>query len=521
MKQHSNAVWITVLVLGWLLDFLFWKQGQGLNFALYAGLCLVAGFWFLRLDRIRMAPRSRWIILLILIFAAVTFLRAEPLTMSLAVLLTLFLMAVLAITYEGGRWLEYSLQDYARSLLAMLASVLVRPLVFRAEVARDRRAQTPARASDAWPVLRGVLIALPVVVIFAALLGSADLVFGNGLQALLRFLRLENLPQYIFRLVYIALAAYALLGVFLHAATQSGDASPAAEGRSLLPRFLGFVEAAIVLGSVVFLFAAFVAVQFRYFFGGQANIHVDGFTYSEYARRGFGELMLVAFFSLLMVLGLGAVTRRESPFPQRLFSALSVAVVVLVSVMLVSAYLRLGLYEAAYGFSRLRTYVHVSLIWLGLLLGAVVVLEILRRERQFAIAALTASLGFALTLAALNVDAFVVRQNVGRALQGRGLDVPYLASLSTDSLPALAGILEDSNMPGLTRDAVGAVLFCRLRAVSSGPSSADWRSFTLSRWLAEGDLRRVGPGLAGYHFLDDRFNLLTPGGVKYNCYGGD
>ena len=53
----------------------------------------------------------------------------------------------------------------------------------------------------------------------------------------------------------------------------------------------------------------------------------------------------------------------------------------LVIVMLISAYQRLVLYEMAYGFSRLRTYTHVFMIWLGLLLITVVILEITRRER--------------------------------------------------------------------------------------------------------------------------------------------
>ena len=64
---------------------------------------------------------------------------------------------------------------------------------------------------------------------------------------------------------------------------------PGAKSRSS-PQFLGFTEAAVVLGAVVVLFALFVVIQFQYFFGGQTNIGVQGYTYSEYARRGFGEL---------------------------------------------------------------------------------------------------------------------------------------------------------------------------------------------------------------------------------------
>ncbi len=162
--------------------------------------------------------------------------------------------------------------------------------------------------------------------------------------------------------------------------------------------FLVMLESTIVLGSVVVLFAAFVVVQFQYFFGGQTNIHIDGYTYAEYARRGFGELVTVAFFALLMLLTLTAITKRETETQRRIYSGLGVTLVVLLLVMLVSAFKRLGLYEEVYGFSRLRTYTHVFLIWIGLLLIVTIALEILRKERMFMFAALVASLGFAISL---------------------------------------------------------------------------------------------------------------------------
>ncbi len=98
---------------------------------------------------------------------------------------------------------------------------------------------------------------------------------------------------------------------------------------------------------------------------------------------------------------------------------LSVGIVALVLVMLVSAYKRLVLYETAYGFSELRTYTHVFMIWLGLLLISTVILEIIHRERMFALTALIASIGFAATLPILNVDAFIVQKNIARELQGQ------------------------------------------------------------------------------------------------------
>ena len=80
---------------------------------------------------------------------------------------------------------------------------------------------------------------------------------------------LEKLPEYILRGVYIVVLAYVLAGVLLHAAQKSRDEKLYGLEKPLVPQFLGFTEAAIILGSVVALFAFFVLIQFQYFFGGR------------------------------------------------------------------------------------------------------------------------------------------------------------------------------------------------------------------------------------------------------------
>ncbi len=519
MKAKPYLLWSTSLILGWLFDFLFWKTPPGLNFAVYVLLCLIGGFFLLKADGQRPARRALWLLLPILFFAAVTFLRAEPLTVFLALVFTLFSMGVMTLTFLGGRWLEYSLADYVYGFLRLVWSMLTRPLMFNLEVRRAQADRDLRARYSLWPVLRGVVIALPIVALFAALLASADVIFARRLDELMRLFRLENLPEYVFRLVYILVGAYLLAGVFLHAAWQSHDETLLGQERALLAPFLGFTETVIILGSVIVLFTAFGVIQFRYLFGGQANISLEGYTYSEYARRGFGELVAVAFFSLVLILGLNAIGQRESEARRGIYSGLNVALAALVMVMLASAYQRLSLYESAYGYSRLRAYTHVALVWIGLLFLAVVVLEILRRQRAFAAACLLASLGFTASLALLNVDGFIVRENIRRAAQGQGLDVPYLASLSADAVPVLAEMFRDPANPGLTRDAAGAVLACHLQE-ATWHRPADWRSFTLAGWSAERTLGEVETALSGYRFLDREWplRLLTPGGVLYECY---
>ncbi|MDO9348992.1 MAG: DUF4173 domain-containing protein, partial [Anaerolineales bacterium] len=260
--------------------------------------------------------------------------------------------------------------------------------------------------------------------------------------------------------------------------------------------------------------------QFQYFFGGQVNITLQGYTYAEYARRGFGELVAVAFFSLLLYLVLSAIVKRESPSQRWGFSGLGIGMVALVGIILASAFQRLLLYEAAYGFSRLRTYTHLFMLWLAVLLAVVIALETLRRERAFAAAALLAAIGFSMTLTLLNVDAFIVRQNVARAAQGEELDVAYLASLSMDATPALAAAYQSASLPSGTRDAVGASLAC-ISAGNRASHLRDWQSFHLSQSRGERSLQAMQTDLKNYRIVDDNWptKVFTPQGQEYECWG--
>jgi hypothetical protein len=283
---------------------------------------------------------------------------------------------------------------------------------------------------------------------------------------------------------------YFLTGIFIHAFTHNKDQHLIGEEKPWVPTFLGFTEAAIVLNSINVLFVSFIGVQFRYFFGGDANIKVNGYTYAEYARRGFGELVMVAVLSLLIFLGLSTITRRETNHQRRVFSGSGIGLVVLVVVILISAFQRLLLYEDAYGFTRLRTYAHIFIVWLGILLAAVVLLEIVKRQRAFALAALVASMGFVFTLNIINVDGLIVHQNVKRALNAGNvpedekregnlnskLDAYYLQSLSTDATPALVEAMETPQLTTYDQNELAAILACQLTILAGERESLPWVS---------------------------------------------
>jgi hypothetical protein len=526
--KRANILWIIALALGWFFDFLFWKHAPGINFAIYVVLCLTGGFLALTWNGIKPNWKSLLLLVPILFFAAMSAIRMEPMSLFLAYAFSLTLLSILAVSYLGGRWLLYSLADYVSNSFKLVGSMIARPFIFLSDQRKQAADLEKANGSPApahkgwkrtWAVLRGLLIALPIVAILAGLLSSADLIFAARLDEFVQLFRLEKLPEYIFRAIYILVGAYALAGVFLHAGFKSQDEKLVGVEKPLVPAFLGFTEAAIVLGAVNLLFAIFVFIQFQYFFGGQTNIGVEGYTYAEYARRGFGELVGVAVISLLLFLGLSAIVKRQDSTQRWIFSGLGLLLVALVGVMLTSAFQRLVLYETVYGFTRLRTYTHVFMIWLGILLAVVVVLDLLHKERAFALAMVLASIGFGVSLTLINVDAFIVRHNVARAVQGETLDAGYLSTLSSDSVPGLVAALQDESVPAEARDALGAALVCR-SVWNNNRADHNWRSFTFSELKSEQALEEVNGILDNYSIIDWEYKVETPLGETVECWSG-
>jgi hypothetical protein len=198
---------------------------------------------------------------------------------------------------------------------------------------------------------------------------------------------------------------------------------------------LGRTECVLALGALDLTFAAFVAVQVTTLFGGHDHVLATaGLTYAEHARGGFFQLAAVGALTLAVVAG----AARWGRAGDRLVRVLLGVLCVLTLVVLASALRRLGLYEDAFGATRLRFLVGVLLVWLGavfvLLLAAGVTGGGAWLPRALvALCGLTA-LGFA----ASDPDGRIAATNVDRYAETGRVDARYLRTLSADALPAIA-----------------------------------------------------------------------------------
>jgi hypothetical protein len=495
------------LVIMVIFDQLSWEKGLGIQFFALT-LMVLAGLAVLTLFEKKRVPWQSYLLLLpILLGASMTIVHIAPVTTFFNIVLTLCSLILLAVTLLNGDWFRYRIREVLMGLLLLIQSALIDPIRVLIKEKGTPENGSVEEKSTTWhklyPYLRGMLIAIPLLLVFGVLLASADLIFRTQLTNLFRWFTIENIADLIFRTIYICVLAYFLAGAYIHALTRSSDEKVLNPDKPFMSPFLGHVEAFTVLGLVNLLFLGFIIIQFRYFFAGETNITLEGFTYAEYARRGFFELVAVSILSLGLYYTLSMVTNRSERKVKRIFSLLGVLLMLQVGCMLLSAFQRLSLYEAAYGFTTLRTITHVFMIWLGVLLAVMVLMEIFNQFRRLALVLFLVLFGFSLTLNLLNVDQFIAQRNLEHASAGNRLDASYLVhQLSDDGIPTLFTYWQAQSTPQDVQAALQAALACRFVVRNTQQEREHWAEWHHAASRVESLFEVHQADLASYPFIE-------------------
>ncbi len=271
------------------------------------------------------------------------------------------------------------------------------------------------------PAVRGAALAAALLAVFVPLFVTADAAFAEIVSDAFAW-DLDRLPERVAVFVLVAGLAGSLVVI-----------TPGPAARAAARQRLGRTEWLIALGALDALFAAFVALQLTTLFGGDEHVlRTAGLTYAEYARQGFGQLMVAAALTLAVI----ALARRDG-LALRILLGLLCA---LTLVVLASALKRLELYEEAFGFTRLRLLAHAAILWLAALFAVVAAAGALHRTAWLPRATVALSALAALAFALSNPDARIAERNIARFDATGRMDREYLAKLSPDAVPWLARV---------------------------------------------------------------------------------
>ncbi|MFN2320624.1 MAG: DUF4153 domain-containing protein [Dermatophilaceae bacterium] len=300
------------------------------------------------------------------------------------------------------------------------------PLLGRTVTATSRRGLL-------WPVLRTVALSLVALVLFGGLFASADAIFGSWASSVVPDLRWDSLIARVF--VFVMVTGITLAGAYLALNPPHVDdvLSPAA-------RSVRRWEWTVPVGLVIALFAGFHLAQASATIRGHDYVReTTGLSYADYVHQGFAQLTIATMLMLAVV----ALTLRKAATDtpsDRLWLRLALGTLsVLTLAVVASALWRMHLYQQAFGFTTLRLFVDGFELWLGLVILMVLVSLVPLSTRWVGRGAVLSAAALMVGLSALNPDAWVARHNIDRFASTGQLDATYLATLSDDAVPSIAG----------------------------------------------------------------------------------
>jgi len=466
------------IFLGIAGDLLLRDAPWGIGFALYAIVIAAVAAYLYRSRTSDFGKGVVWLVPPALLFASLFAWRdSNDLKLLNGICVTL-VVGVLALRVRSGNVTVATLIDYPCRLAERWLCFLSDFIKLASLEGQWSKLGQASLGKKATSVVRGLLIAAPLFLVFAALFASSDAVFSKLISRTFSFDAGQSTSH-----VFVLIACVWIVGGFLRRVFIAKD-PPQVEGPHPLGPKLGLTEIVIVFGTLNSLFLAFVAVQFRYLFGGHAMVQTTAhLSYADYAHQGFFELLVVAILGLGVLVGAHAVVKSHESRDWRTFASLALTLVTLIFVVMASAITRMQIYVQAYGITEERLYAVAILGWLTLVFCCFCATSLRRRPERFAAGALASFLLVVLGLNALNPDGLIVRVNTSRSVAK--VDGAYLGSLSQDAIPDLVRAL-----PKL-EPAAKANVIQQLKIQKDEMEADDWRSWDLSSLNASEALSEV------------------------------
>lgn len=325
-------------------------------------------------------------------------------------------------------------------------------------------------------VIVGVAISIPVLFIVLNLLMSADSQFeriiGNFPQWF-DVMSSENIFRCIVVLIY-TFAFFGLMQVLIQRKIQVIDP----QNNNQFIKFDDII-ALTVLVLINSVYLLFVLVQFKYFFSGTLQ---GDYTYAQYARRGFFELLFVTMINLSITVFVISFVKSTGKNVKRIMKIMLSILILSSVIILSSAFMRMLMYEEAYGFTFTRVLVHSFMIFLLIIIAYTLVRIWLERISLFHFYFI-AGLLYYTCINIINIDQIVVNENIGRYEQTGKIDIHYLNSLSYTGVLSLIDLYEkDLKINGLSET-------LKERQASGNSEKTPWQSYNLTRDHALKELR--------------------------------
>ena len=214
------------------------------------------------------------------------------------------------------------------------------------------------KESHAKYILLGIAIAIPLLVIIVFMLSRADVVFYTMCEDFFKIIKLQT----ILRIVLMIIVSYFIFYSIFYSLIKKEIKEECTECQTKEPIL------AITFTSVIsVIYIIFSGIQILYLFIGNRKLP-DGYTYAQYARQGFYELLFVCIMNVVIVLICVTLFKENT-----VLKVILCIICTCTYIMIASSAYRMYLYVNAYYFTFLRLMVFFFLLVLSILMTGIMI----------------------------------------------------------------------------------------------------------------------------------------------------
>ncbi len=445
-KKYLSILFVLSSIMGILFVVLFYNSNLGLNYFIYSCIFTAIIFFFIK-DR-KNFNKKVFITLsiIVLLLSSIYFRSTFELFRSFNFFIVPALLAYIAYASLGTNN-KNPISDILSQLFYPIGKIDkyikkgINLLTIKTKLNNN---------SKMMGIIIGILLCIVLVIIILPLMASADIVFGYFINDLLSCTANLSLFDSTFQII-LALAAASYFFAFIYYIFSEKKPSSINEWNADIVKNKNVINYTLIetvcktiLIVLNILYLLFSIVQFNYLFlKNTASLPVD-FTYSQYARSGFFEMLTLTIINFIIIMAVRYATYKNNKnnFIKVLLSLITFANYI----MIASAFYRMFLYESTYGYTRLRLLVYLFLI-LESVLMILVLYGVWNMKFKVIYNGIIVIGIFYLILNFVNIDGYIVKKNIDRYYDTGKIDIFYLCrDLSDDALPQLERLIDDKNL---------------------------------------------------------------------------
>lgn len=468
-----------------------YKNPRGITFPLFA--IALSAYLYLCLKKMEASFRSADFLYFaaIVMFGISVFLTEDKQMTGLAKLMMCLLAIITCLQslYDESEWqmVKYlhAIMDFIAGFFENLNSPFNEFNIFMQNLKKQQLDEEgnplPKEKSNAIYIFIGIVVSVPLVAFILYLLCEADAVFKEAVEEVLDVINIRDVIGVVFTVLVIYVISYAAVRFLEMKSIKISDKDT---------RVNEPVLAITVTSIISVIYLLFSGVQIVYLFLGQLQLPA-GYTYAEYAREGFYELLTVCVINLVIVLVCIHSFREHN-----ILKAILTVICICTYIMIASSAFRLYMYVSTYDLTRMRIYAIVALFTLSVLMVGVMmyIYNDLFELFKYGFGVITI---VSLILVYSHPTAIVATYNISQMEKSQDyvLDIYYLTDeLTTDAIPVIMNHyaeLKSYSMDRYSKDYLSDMKYEYFETYEcendydSPMYNMSMRSFNLSKYLAK------------------------------------